>query len=112
MNPSQLLVCSFVLGILIVIIGSSVNYFYNQKKFVPLELTSFINLMLSAGSIVSACNLIYRLFIEKEIHILLGADTGALILGAIALIWVSAQSIRQIFANALTKSITSSNKKP
>ncbi|GEM_PF-1687112 len=112
MNLSQLLVCSFVLGILIVTIGILRNYFYNQKKFVPLELTSFINLMLCSGSIVSACNLMYRLFKEKEIHLLLGADTGALVLGVISLVWVSVQSIGQIFANALNKSVASINKNP
>jgi hypothetical protein len=54
----------------------------------------------------------YRLFKEKEIHLLLGADTGALVLGVISLVWVSVQSIGQIFANALNNSVASINKNP
>ncbi len=62
-----------------------------------LDLSDFINIGVSLAGVVSSCGLIVLAFTSSELKDLLGADIVALVLGAIAVIWVSIQQIIKTF---------------
>jgi uncharacterized membrane protein YqjE len=64
-----------------------------KKKSLKLELTEFISLTLAILGIISSCQLIYKAFTVKPLQDLLGADVVTLVIGGIAVIWVSAKEI-------------------
>lgn len=61
------------------------------KQF--LNLTQFISLIIAVSSVISSCNLLYKALTLQALIDLLGPDIVILILGAIAVIWVSAKEV-------------------
>jgi hypothetical protein len=90
------------LTILAICIGLG-TLFYIKRKLVPLDLSAFMNLSLATAAIVSSGSLIYRAITVKELENLLGFEIVTLYLGAIAVIWLSAQQIWQIFRDIFSK---------
>ncbi len=67
-----------------------------QQKSVNLELAQLISLALSTLGIVSSSQLLYKAFTFKDFQAILGADIITLVIGAVAVIWVSAKEVIKI----------------
>lgn len=66
------------------------------NKSLELELSEFISLSLAILGVMSSCQLIYKAFTLKPLQDLLGADVVTLVVGGIAVIWVSAKEVWKI----------------
>jgi hypothetical protein len=96
MSRIQILLIAWVSLTLVATIAGILSV-YKRKKTIVLELPAFMNVSLSSAAIVSSCSLIYRAITLKELETLLQFDIVTLYLGAIAVIWLSIQQIRQVF---------------
>ncbi|AFY62052.1 hypothetical protein [Synechococcus sp. PCC 6312] len=67
-----------------------------QQKSVNLELAQLISLALSTLGIVSSTHLLYKAFTLRDFQEILGADIVTLVIGAVAVIWVSAKEVVKI----------------
>jgi hypothetical protein len=60
-------------------------------------LVESFNIAIASATIVSSLSLLYRAIVSKELLNLLQFDSYVLLLGAIAVIWLSIQQIWKIF---------------
>jgi hypothetical protein len=69
--------------------------FIRRRKNKPfnLELSEFISLTLAVLGVISSCQLIYKAFTLEQLQDLLGADIITLVIGGVAVIWVSAKEV-------------------
>jgi uncharacterized membrane protein YqjE len=69
--------------------------FIRRRKNKPLnlELSEFISLTLAVLGVISSCQLIYKAFTLEQLQNLLGADIVTLVIGGVAVIWVSAKEV-------------------
>ena len=75
-----------------------VHYFRGKKPMTQeLDLADFINVGVSMASVVSSCGLLHLAVTSQELKNLLGTDIVTLVLGAVAIIWVSVQQIAKLF---------------
>lgn len=61
-----------------------------------LELLEFISLSVAIQGVMSGCQLIYKAFTWKALQDLLGADVVVLVVGGVAVIWVSTKEVWKI----------------
>lgn len=80
-------------GLTTVVVVVVVFVRYKRRKRFDLELSEFIRLVAAVLSVSSSCQLLYKAFTLQALQALLGQDTVTLIIGALALIWVSAQEV-------------------
>jgi hypothetical protein len=66
------------------------------NKPIGLELSEFISLALAILGVISSCQLIYKVFVLEQLRSLLGGDIVTLMIGGIAVIWVSAKEVWKI----------------
>lgn len=66
------------------------------NKSLSLELSEFISLSLAILGVMSSCQLIYKAFTLKPLQDLLDADVVTLVVGGVAVIWVSAKEVWKI----------------
>jgi uncharacterized membrane protein YqjE len=64
-----------------------------KSKSLNLELSEFISLTLAVLGVISSCQLIYKAFTLEQLQDLLGADIVTLVIGGVAVIWVSAKEV-------------------
>lgn len=83
-------------GLTTVVVLVVVALRYRQRKQLDIELSEFIVLVLALLSMFSSCQLLYKAFTLQALRDLLGWDIVVLILGAIAVIWVSVKEVRKI----------------
>lgn len=70
------------------------------NKPLGLELSEFISLSLAILGVMSSCQLIYKAFTLKPLQDLLGADIVTLVVGGVAVIWVSAKEAWKIITGS------------
>lgn len=63
---------------------------------IKMRLEDLISLALSSLGLISSFHLIYKAFSLKELQEILGADIVTLIIGGIAVVWVSGKEIIRI----------------
>ncbi len=88
---SVVLVAWLCLTLIVVLVVLLVRY--RTQKPLNLELSQFVSLILAVLGVVSSCNLIYKAFTLQQLKDLLGPDIVTLIIGGIAVIWVSAKEV-------------------
>lgn len=66
------------------------------NKPLQLDLSELISLALAVLGVLSSIQLIYKAFTLKQLQDLLGADVVTLVVGGIAVIWVSAKEVWKI----------------
>jgi heme/copper-type cytochrome/quinol oxidase subunit 1 len=69
-----------------------------SSKSLKLDLSEFISLALAVLGVISSCQLLYKAFTLKTLQDLLGADIVTLVIGGVAVIWVSAKEVWKITA--------------
>lgn len=74
-----------------------IYYFRSKWKNQELDLSGFIKAALALVTLLSSCNLMYQAFTSQELKNILGLNITILLLGAIAVIWISIQEIWQTF---------------
>jgi uncharacterized membrane protein YqjE len=83
-----------VWGSLTLIVIIAVLFIRHRKnKPLNLELSEFISLTLAVLGVISSCQLIYKAFTVKQLQDLLGADVVTLVIGGVAVVWVSAKEV-------------------
>ena len=70
---------------------------YRRLQRFDLELSQFISLILAVLGVVSSCELLHKAFTIQALRDLLGPDIVTLVVGAVAVIWVSAKEISKLF---------------
>lgn len=66
---------------------------YRRNKRFDLELAECLSLLLAMLGMISSIELLHKAFTLKALQDLLGLDIVTLVIGAIAVIWVSAKEI-------------------
>jgi LPXTG-motif cell wall-anchored protein len=80
-------------GLTAVVVVAVVLVRYKRRKRLDIELSEFIGLVAAVLGVVSSCQLLYKAFTLQALQDLLGQDIVTLIIGAIAVIWVSAKEV-------------------
>jgi uncharacterized membrane protein YqjE len=83
-----------ILAASLVLIVLCVRTFRGRSLKISLE--DFIALFLSSLGCISSFHLIYKAFSLKELQDILGGDVVTLIIGGIAVVWVSTKEIIRI----------------
>lgn len=97
MNLVQVLLIAWISLTFISILIGLFGYYFRKNKIKRLALVEFINIAIASATIISSFSLIYRVITSEELLNLLKFDIYALLLGAIAVIWLSIQQILSIF---------------
>lgn len=66
---------------------------YRRFQRLDLDLSQVISLILAVLGVVSSCELLYKAFTIQALKDLLGPDIVTLVIGAFAVIWVSAKEV-------------------
>ncbi|AFY88384.1 MULTISPECIES: hypothetical protein [Chroococcidiopsis] len=90
MDRSTLLIWAGLTAVVVVIV---VLVRWRRKQQFDLELAEFIGLILAVLGGISSCQLLYKAFTLQALKDLLGSDIVTLIIGAIAIIWVSVKEV-------------------
>lgn len=85
-------VCLSLVVVLVVLVVR-----HRSNKPLNLELSQIISLILAVLGVVSSCDLLYKAFTLQQLKDLLGPDIVTLIIGGIAVIWVSAKEVWKLF---------------
>lgn len=97
MNFVKILLIAWVSFSLLSILIGSVIYYAKTNKVKQLTLAEFINITIASATLISSLSLIYRVLTSEELLNLLQFDIYALLLGGVAVIWLSIQQILSIF---------------
>jgi hypothetical protein len=89
----------FVRGILTLIVVLVIFLIRKTlQKPLNLELQQIVRLSLAVLGVISSCQLIYKAFTLEQLYILLQSDIVVLVIGGVAVIWVSAKEIWSIIS--------------
>ena len=97
MNLVKLLLIAWICFSLLSILIGSVIYYAKTNKVKQLTLAEFINIAIASATVISSLSLMYRVLTSEELLNLLQFDIYALLLGGVAVIWLSIQQILSIF---------------
>jgi uncharacterized membrane protein len=90
MDRSTLLIWAGLTAVVVVVV---VLVRWRRRQQLDLELAEFVGLILAVLGVISSCQLLYKAFTLQALKDLLGSDIVTLIIGAIAIIWVSVKEV-------------------
>lgn len=80
-------------GITAVVVLMVVVVRWKRKKRLDIELSEFVGLVLAVLGVISSCQLLYKALTLQALRDLLGQDIVTLVIGAIAVTWVSVKEV-------------------
>ncbi|MUL35867.1 hypothetical protein [Gloeocapsopsis dulcis] len=80
-------------GLTAVVVSVVVAVRWKRKTRLDIELSEFIGLVLAVLGVISSCQLLYKALTLQALKDLLGQDIVTLVIGAIAVIWVSVKEV-------------------